>query len=690
MFRNTAFIFQGLLLYSTNVGKREGSQDLKFSTQIVKDPLIGLQGFLKSPNFVPVTIKLTMLVAIPLVAFFQDFIAVFNLAWSDSEAQYVLLVPLVVAYFLYRRRKAFLLSKPTNHLQDFLGIALCLFALMIYVLGSYTFYSLQLHLIALPVLVAGATLLLFGADTLRLLIFPVALLAFLSPFPLFFMDAYGGYLMNSDGALAGAILSPFMPIDIVYQPIVIITTTSLAGEILQFSLSAACSGIYSLTAFLFCAVVFGYLASGSIVKKILYGVLAILAAYLLNVFRIVVTIILGRLLGLGIAVEFFHSVGGTVLAFVGTLLLLYFGTKLLKLSFTGKHGPICQVCGSAVTDVCDKCGKIVKWPKTKLNWKRLAIVLAFLVVCADLVVLASAVNYHVISPDDQAAIDFNPATGELAAFSNQTGWKVVYMGRESQAEQQLGLIYVGDYFLTKTNGSDTDRVYAIFEISDLQSKFHTWEGCLNYQSYPIEIDKITYVTIYDKETTIVNGEQITAHAPTLNQAINLIYWFDSLKLRTNGTVIDYAVKITLIKYVPDVDNQIDQQGSTQAQVELLALSQSLEDMWSQYKQGSSTFVVDLYKNGTAFTVFTVVLLAAAIVALFVKRMLMGAAAKKKFAALPEEDKALVNRLKKPNFEMPPPEGSAPRIEALRQQNIIRQKVTAFGSDIYTYWAPYYP
>ncbi len=635
----------------------------------------------------PVALKFTLLLVIPLGAFFQDFVAVFNLALSDSEAQYVLLVPLVVAYFLYRRRRALLLSKPDNKFHDFLGIAFCLTALMVYVLGSYTFYSLQLHLLALPVFIAGVTLLLFGSDTLRLLIFPIALTAFLSPFPLFFMDAFGGALMNSDGAFAGAILSPFMPIDIVYQPIVILTTTTMTGSTIQFSLSAACSGIYSLTAFLFCAVVFGYLASGSIVKKILYGVLAIAAAYLLNVFRIVVTVVLGRFFGLGIAVEFFHAVGGTVLAFVGTLALLYLGSKLLKLSFTAKKTPSCTACISAATEVCGKCGKILQWAKAKLNWKRLAILLIFLVVCADLVVQASAVNYNIISSGEEAAIDFNPDTGAIGAFSNQTGWNAVYMGREVQAEGQLGLIYVGDYFLSKTNGSDTDRIYAIFEVSDLQSKFHTWEGCLNYQSYPIEIQKINYVTLYDKDTNIVNGEQILANAPTLNQAINLVYWFDSLKLRVNGTVTDYSVKITLIKYVPNVNGKVDTVGSGYAQSQLLALSEALENIWSQYKQGNSTFVVDLYKNGTAFVAVTVAILAAALVAVFGKRFVMMLSAKKKLSALSVGDRAFVNQLKKQPFEQLP-QDAPDKIVALSQKQIIHQKIVAYGSDLYYVWVPY--
>ncbi len=415
------------------------------------------------------------------------------------------------------------------------------------------------------------------------------------------MDAFGGGLMSSDGAIATLLLKPFMPLDITYQPIVILSTVTTAGEPIQFSLTAACSGIYSLTAFLFCAVVFGYIASGSMLKKVFYGVLAVVAAYLLNVLRIVVTVLLGRFFGLGVAVEFFHAVGGTVLAFVGTLLLLYIGTKLLKLSFMPKK----EKFSSAAKETL---------PRIKINWKRMGILLIFLVICADLIVQASAVNYNSVANSEETAFNFNPNTGELAAFSNETGWTATFMGREPQSEKALGLIYVGNYYLSKSNSSNS--VTAIFEVSDLQSKFHTWEGCLNYQAYPIEINKITYVTIYDKDTNIVNGETIVANAPTLNQTLVLVYWFDTLKLRTNETTADYSIKLTLLKYLPAANNQADTTKVEEAKNQLLSLSENYEQIWSQYKTNNNSFVVDMYRNKEAFAAVVIAMLAFSIAALF--------------------------------------------------------------------------
>ncbi len=658
---------------------------MKLNGLPIKSTLLNWRTYLKSPDFLPIGIKFFAWLLIPLVTYFQDFSQVFTLALSDAEAQYVIIVPFAVAYFFYRRRRAFTVSRPPNHLHDFMGIALCILSLFIYIMGSYSFYALQLHLVSLPIFVAGITLLIFGADVLKLLIFPIALLTFMSPFPLFFMDAFGGSLMASDGALSAAIVGIFIPIEVVYQPIVILTIATTAGETIQFSLSAACSGIYSLTAFLFCAVVFGYLANGSILKKVLYGVLAVLAAYLLNVFRIVVTVILGHFFGLTLATEFFHAVGGTVLAFVGTLLLLTVGSKLLKLSFISKKAPICLSCKSAV-DVCAKCGRVFHWKQTRWNWKRIVIVLIFVLVCADLIIQASGVNYSIASKE--SAIDFNTTTGQTALFTNTTGYNYVYMGRETSAESILGLNFVGDYMLSKDQGKD--RVYAIFETADLQSKFHTWEGCLHYQSYEINIDKITYVTIYDQNTNIVNGEIITAYAPQLRQKIVLIYWFDSLNLRSNETVTNQAIKMTLIKYVPDVNNQTDTAGVELAKSALLNLSRTYEEDWSRFKPQNSTFVVDLYKGSYAFMIVTFALVAVAAVLVIGKHVIIRDRAEKKASELPEEDKAFLRQLTAPSDSNAPPQAlSEEKLEELRKQRLIHEKVSAVEDEVHVKWVPYY-
>jgi exosortase len=628
-----------------------------------------------------------------MVTFFQDFMQVFSLALSEPEAQYVLLVPFVAAYFFYRRRKAFLLPRRSSRLQDLTGAATCLLALLVYVWGSYSFYALQLHLIALPIFLAGATLLIFGTDVLKLLAFPIGLLIFLSPFPLIFMDAYGANLMSSDAALAGSMLKLFLPTTITYQPIVVLTSVTTAGKQIQFSLDAACSGIYSLTAFLFCAVVFGYMASGSPIKKISYAAIAVVAAYLLNVFRIAIMVVLGHFFGLGLAVDFFHEIGGTALAFIGALILLYFGSKVVKLSFVHAKTEVCSFCEESKEKICPKCGRILKWPKIEMHWKRMAFVLLFLLVCADLIAQASAVNYNAVMTGTETAVNFNPNTGELGAFSNLTGWSSTFAGRETSAEQQLGLVFVGDYLLSQNNGSGS--VNAIFEVSNLQSKFHTWEGCLNYQAYPIKIQKITYETIYDQGSSIVNGETIVANAPTLSQTLTLVYWFDNLNLKTNNSTTSYCIKVTLYNFLTNQNNQTAQAANVQeSSNQLLSLSQNLENTWSQDKNSNYTFAVDIYRNSGVFAASVTALLLFCVLALTVKQLRLRTAARGKIAKLPEEDKRLLTTLKKNqshNLEETTLEKTsnvADKLEHFRQENMLREKISARNDEIYQEWTVY--
>ena len=94
----------------------------------------------------------------------------------------------------------------------------------------------------------------------------------------------------------------------------------------------------------------------------------------------------------------------------------------------------------------------------------------------------------------------------------------------------------------------------------------------------------------------MNGEFIVANAPTLNQTINLIYWFDALTLRINGTITTLHVKFTLIKYLPNLNNQTDPAKVVVATDQLTSLARSYENIWSQYKQTNNSFVITLQKQ----------------------------------------------------------------------------------------------
>lgn len=649
------------------------------------------KAFFKSPNLPSNSVRFFFLIIFPLIAYFQDFIQVSYLALADPEIQYILLVPFVAAFFFYKRRKAFSIPRKASLVHDLIGISLCSLALVIHVWGSYSFYPLQLHLISLPILVAGIILLTFGADTLRIVVFPTLLLFFLNPFALVFTDAFGGYLINSVATFAASILRLGFPIEVSYTPFVVLSTYTSAGQRISFELAAACSGIYSLIAMGFFAVVFLYIASGSLAKKAVFASLALFTAYMLNVIRIILLVVLGYFFGEGLAVDFFHMVGGVVILFFGALILIFVSDRILNLSlFQGKPASDCPHC-SNYDNICHKCGRILKLPKTRLEWKRLAIIFLFLSIIANLIFQASAVNYNKVANAENLSLDFDPQTGKTAVFSNLTGWSVQFTGREYEAETRLGLSYVGDYILYR---DVYDQITSILELSDAQSKFHTWEGCLNYQSFKINIEKRFFTTIYNERNVVVIAETFIADAPEYGLRIVVLSWFDSLNLRTNGTTSIWAAKISLLKYVYNTGNQSDTNRVETATNELLAMGKEIERSWSPYKNSPTSFIVDLYRNKEFFMAFAVGMFIFPIAILQAKSLIIKARFSRKVAELSKED---LNFLRLPNsektssLEEDEKEGNADdgymtsKIEELKQKGILQERIIMKNGQLHMKW-----
>jgi len=638
---------------------------------------------------------LSIFALVVLIGYWQDFTEVLKLSLSDPELQYTLLVPPIIVFFLYRKRKAFLLSRQGSWIKDSIGICLCLLALILYVWGSYSLYPLQIHLLSLPIFAAGITLLVFGADVLRILIFPIVLLVFLSPFPLILLDSLGGYLIDSVATSVTSILRVFIPVELSYRPIAVLSTYTSIGERISFYLGAPCSGIYSLTSFGFFAVIFAYIASGSPIRKILLAGLSLLTAYVLNVLRILVMVVLGRYFGYGLAIDFFHLFGGVILIFFGTLLLLYLGDKILKLSFLQrKPSSECLVC-KEYASICYGCGRILKLPQADLKWKRLTLIFFFLLLFTTVIFQASAINYNKVLLDENMAVDFNPNTGEIAAFSNLDGWSTKFLGRESYAEEVLGLQAVGDYHLYKEDGSS--KVVAILEISDIQSKFHTWEGCLLYQSFEINIEKRFFSTLYDENNVLIIGEVFITNAPALKQTIVLLYWFDALNLKTNETTSTWNVKVSLLKYIYKPDNQTNTDQVGAATTELLSLGKEIEGSWSQYKNPPTSFVVDIYKNKEAFATVVIGMLVVSVAMLQMKSLTEKSKLRKKVSELPEKDRIFLKNLKQTGMlSLKRCKNSnkaclIKKIEKLKQERILREQVFMKNDQLYVKWhVPFMP
>jgi len=174
----------------------------------------------------------------------------------------------------------------------------------------------------------------------------------------------------------------------------------------------------------------------------------------------------------------------------------------------------------------------------------------------------------------------------------------------------------------------------------------------------------------------------------------LVYWFDSLALETNNTITNYCIKVTLYRFIANVNDSATQTANVAAvSNQLLSVSQGSENTWSTYKNSNYLFAVDIYRNSLAFTVLVTVLLSFCVLALIVKELSLRRATRRKIADLPEEDKRFLAAIKD-NQSRVLSEASHEdksyfgKLDQLRREQILHEKISSKNDEIYKEWTTY--
>jgi len=264
-------------------------------------------------------IKIIMVPLVSTILYWQDLVLVGKEALQSDLATHILLMPLLLAYLLYRVRRTFTASvseggvnSTVKTIVELGGAMLCVLAFFIKVFGSYTFHPLEYHLASLPIFIAGMVLIIFNARTLRVLVFPIIFLVFLIPIPGEYAQLAGATLSIISSRGAYMLLRIFgLPVSLSnsYGSPVIFATTPTGVEI-PFSINIACSGLHSLIGFALFAVFIAYITKGRLLAKIGIFSLGFPLLYILNMMRITLLIIIGYHFGLELATSAFHLLGG--------------------------------------------------------------------------------------------------------------------------------------------------------------------------------------------------------------------------------------------------------------------------------------------------------------------------------------------------------------------------------------------
>jgi exosortase B len=241
----------------------------------------------------------------------------YNLAstlWQTEEQAHGPLILIVVLYLIWRQRDH-LLADTAIKTRKVLGSLILLFGLLLYVVGRSQDIVIFDIGSQIPVLI-GILLITRGVPALKALWFPLFFIVFMIPLPGFLVDVVTGPLKEHVSALAEAIL---------YQagyPIARSGVTLTIGQY-QLLVADACSGLNSMFSLSAMGVLYLYLMRHtSWLRNGIIIVSIIPIAFVANVVRVIILVLVTYYLGDEAGQGFIHGFAG-ILLFIISLLFLF-------------------------------------------------------------------------------------------------------------------------------------------------------------------------------------------------------------------------------------------------------------------------------------------------------------------------------------------------------------------------------
>jgi len=572
---------------------------------------------LREPGNLMLALKAaTMTIAI-IILYLRDLAIIFNDALNNEATSYILIVPILLAYLIYRKRKMLRATMPTDaenppkntrHLPTLAGILLCITAIILYWYGSYTFTPLEYHILTLPIFTAGLVLILFNPQTLRQALFPVAFLAFLTPPPSEILYGLGSTLSVISSEASTAIANLFrIPATLTeYNTTIIVTRPD--NTTMSFAVDIACSGIYSLIGFLVFVAFLAFIVRDKLWKKLATFTIGFPLIYLLNILRITIIIGIGYQFGEQQALDLFHLLGGWILIFLGTLILLTISEKILKTQIFTRKRDTCPSCTSQTPSptetYCHTCGRITKYPRA--NPRKVDIAKIIAVALATILLMSTQAPVYALT-QGPAQILIQTPTGEQGntqIFPNITGYTTQFLYRdtnfEQTAKQDLSLIY-----FYAPQQEDKEPVWVALEIADTTASLHRWETCLitwpqthGYQPGVTQLE-LNDTTILENPPIIARYFGFQYHSD--NQTQLVLYWYETSIFTINNASQQKHVKISLITYpenpeaIPNIKNQ------------LLPIAEKIADYWQPIKTWT-LISLTLSRQGPQIAAATIALL----------------------------------------------------------------------------------
>jgi exosortase B len=240
--------------------------------------------------------------------------------WNSDEYVHGPIVLVVTLYLIWQQRAVFLrniTAQPPTNWETTTGWVLLVFGLLTYAVGRSQDILLMEVGSQIPVIL-GVLLITLGTSAARALWFALFFLLFMVPLPGFVVDTVTGPLKQYVSVIAEQVLY------VAGYPIARSGVTLTVGQY-QLLVADACSGLHSMFSLSAMGLLYLYLMQRtSIVRNFIIMAAILPIAFVANVVRVIVLILVTYYLGDVAGQGFQNGFGGILLFVIGLLFLFFF------------------------------------------------------------------------------------------------------------------------------------------------------------------------------------------------------------------------------------------------------------------------------------------------------------------------------------------------------------------------------
>lgn|GEM_PF-7001898 len=557
---------------------------------------------MSSPRIVS-ALKVSILLASVLIAFFNDLREIFSLTVTVDFHQYLLIIPAVAVYSAYRRRGSFkvmALQPWRGRGYSFVAMSLMVAALLIHFNGTYTAYALQFHIAALPIFLLGAILLLYGPAVTRGCLTSILILFFMIPVPPLISTQMGIILSDISASSAFFILQNFIPIKLSKIHFwTSLITTGVTGETITFVVRTLSSGIISLTGWTAFAALLWVMVSASWWKKLTVALVGYPVLLALNILRISLLVLIGRYFGVELVWELTHLTAGIVMAVIAMILI--FATVGKMFGFFSALPTTCSRCREALEEklnYCWNCGRLLSGPPVRMPKAGISIMCAKLGVVVIVVVII-LVPILLAPPSVMVA-----SSGDLISSQGKNimplaldGWRLESVDRFEDMEHFLGNDAVFLYTYVSSASYDT-KIYMWFQMADSPNKFHTWEACYPLQKATVLSEK--------KEVALLGTVPATMYIFQThnNRSVDLVLaWMGTGLFHAGDRDISRTFQLTVIADGSDlyrgglIENR---QDAATIETIVRGMCEGVLERWRPTETQQSPYLRDIHREVTQY------------------------------------------------------------------------------------------